>query len=241
MNRGYAGFYNGVYLRSSYEYAYVKYLDFLNIKWQYEVQTYDLGYKIYKPDFFLYDKSNNLLKIVEVKSRDKKAQANAKKKIGEHTKRLWASDSIANQRMIEGLRKSGLSQKGKIKVPREIRICFTCKKEFEALITSKQQVYCCQSCGGRANIRKATLKQMQNREERYELIKQHITDWTCNNKEIIIQTPFNKIKTNLAPLLEEIQIQYGIKDFRIISTAIFNEDRGRKELLQYMKDIANKV
>lgn len=28
-NRGYAGFYNNVYLRSSYEYAYAKYLDFI--------------------------------------------------------------------------------------------------------------------------------------------------------------------------------------------------------------------
>lgn len=77
MNRGYAGYYNGHYLRSSYEYAYAKYLDYLSISWGYEEQLFDLGYKKYKPDFFLYDKDGRLEKIVEVKSRDKKAKGNA--------------------------------------------------------------------------------------------------------------------------------------------------------------------
>ncbi len=51
MNRGYAGFYKGHYLRSSYEYAYAKFLDFHSVQWGYEEQTFDLGYKKYKPDF----------------------------------------------------------------------------------------------------------------------------------------------------------------------------------------------
>ncbi|MFZ3590301.1 hypothetical protein ACOI1C_13860 [Bacillus sp. DJP31] len=45
-----------------------------------------------------------------------------KKKIGEHTKKLWPSDSPAKQRMLEGLKKSGM-KKGYIKTLREKRQC----------------------------------------------------------------------------------------------------------------------
>jgi hypothetical protein len=44
-----------------------------------------------------------------------KHNENTKRRIGEHTKKLWASDSVAKQRMLEGLRKTGLVQKGKLK------------------------------------------------------------------------------------------------------------------------------
>ncbi|EKN69837.1 hypothetical protein BABA_07771 [Neobacillus bataviensis LMG 21833] len=81
MNRGYAGFYKGHYLRSSYEYAYAKYLDFYSIQWTYEEKVFDLGYKLYKPDFFFYDKDNKLEKIVEIKSRNKEAKDNARKSL----------------------------------------------------------------------------------------------------------------------------------------------------------------
>jgi len=42
-----------IYLRSSYELAYVKYLDSKNILWMYEMETFDLGDTTYTPDFFL--------------------------------------------------------------------------------------------------------------------------------------------------------------------------------------------
>ncbi|MEQ6387941.1 hypothetical protein RZN22_01270 [Bacillaceae bacterium S4-13-58] len=179
MNRGYAGFYNGFYLRSSYEYAYAKYLDHHSIQWSYEDDVYDVGNRLYKPDFFFYD-NGKLIKIVEIKSRNKaekerskialkiikekfsidwelisyeellelykdlpfsltstinewinsdktsinksqfgklkghynlKHSDKTKREIGKHTKLLWESDNLTKQRMIEGLRKSGLSQK----------------------------------------------------------------------------------------------------------------------------------
>lgn len=74
LNRGYAGFYKGHYLRSSYEYAYAKYLDYHSIPWSYEDEVFDLGYKKYKPDFFFYDSKGELIKIVEVKSRNREAK-----------------------------------------------------------------------------------------------------------------------------------------------------------------------
>jgi hypothetical protein len=55
VNRGYAGFYRGYYLRSSYEYAYAKYLDFNSIPWSYEEKVFNIGFKQYKPDFFFND------------------------------------------------------------------------------------------------------------------------------------------------------------------------------------------
>lgn len=63
---GYAGFYKGVYLRSSIEYAFAYYLDKNNIEWKYEEKIFDLGDTTYKPDFYIY-KNNKLTEIVEVK------------------------------------------------------------------------------------------------------------------------------------------------------------------------------
>ncbi|MDR6549051.1 restriction endonuclease [Paenibacillus qinlingensis] len=79
MNRGYSGYYRETFLRSSYEYAYARYLDYFGIKWMYEERTYNLGYKDYKPDFFIYDKQNTLIKIVEVKQRNLKVIIKTKK------------------------------------------------------------------------------------------------------------------------------------------------------------------
>lgn len=62
MNRGYAGFYKGFYLRSSYEYAYAVYLDQMFIPWSYEDQVFDIEGKSYKPDFFFYDQFGKLKK-----------------------------------------------------------------------------------------------------------------------------------------------------------------------------------
>jgi hypothetical protein len=306
MNRGYAGYYGEHYLRSSYEYAYAKYLDFYNLLWNYEEITFDLGYKNYKPDFFLYNQNGKLEKIVEIKSRNEKAKndarmallvieerygincellsyeellnlyetlpfsltstltewiesetttihkaafgelnghfnlkhsMNAKKKIGEHTKRLWATDSLSRQRMIEGLRKSGV-KKGYIRIPREKRTCIECMEEFEVIATSPQK-YCNRGCSGKVAIKKATVQYIVKRRNIHQSIKDYIIEWSITNKEKVLSTPLNKIKTNIAPLIYEIEKRYGVKDFRVISKAVFGEDRGRKELIMFMKNVCN--
>lgn len=306
MNRGYAGFYKGYYLRSSYEYAYAKFLDYYSIKWKYEVETFDIGYRLYKPDFFIYNQNGKIEKIVEIKSRDKNAKINAtkalnemkklfslncelvsyeellvlykslpfsltstitewlnsnhttinkaafgklnahynlrhsddtKKRIGEHTKSLWKSDSPSKERMLEGLRKSGM-KKGYIKTPREIRVCDGCKKDFEVLITSSQK-FCSQKCSGKVAMKRATNSYVHKRKCVHQNIKDYIIKWSINNVETVIKTPYNKIQTSLTPLLEDIYTNFGVKDFRVISKAIFGEDRGRKELLKFMKTVCN--
>ena len=302
MNRGYSGFYKNEFLRSSYEYAFAKYLDHFNIKWKYEEKCYDLNRKKYTPDFFIYT-GDILVKIVEVKNRNKKVIEKAeklleelsnmekveteiisyeqlldlyrempyslnstltewidspdttiskrmtgennphfnhshtketKKVIGEHTKKLWLTNPEARKRMIEGLRKSGAVQKGKIKTPREVRICKKCEREFITLINSPQ-IYCNQKCAAKINVQLAMEMYVSNRNETSINIKKLINEWTLENKEMVLNTPYNKITTNLYPLFREIQVRFNVKDMRVISKAIFGKDKGRKELLKYMK------
>jgi len=56
-----------VWLRSSWEYIYAKWLDTNNYKWDVEVMSFNMGDYTYRPDFFIYDNNNNITKIVEVK------------------------------------------------------------------------------------------------------------------------------------------------------------------------------
>jgi hypothetical protein len=137
--------------------------------------------------------------------------------------------------MLEGLKKSGM-KKGYIKTPREKRVCQCCMEGFEVLVTSTQK-YCSQSCAGSVAIKKATDRYLEKRNTIHQSIKDYIIKWSLDNKKIVSQAPLNKIKSTIAPLVDDIQMQFGVKDFRVISKAVFGEDRGRKELLKFMKDV----
>ena len=50
---GKGAYYKEIYMRSSWEVAYAKYLDKNNIKWEYESKVFDLGNATYIPDFYL--------------------------------------------------------------------------------------------------------------------------------------------------------------------------------------------
>jgi hypothetical protein len=54
--------YKGIWMRSSWEVAYAKYLDKNNIKWLYESKVFDLKITGYIPDFYL-SKSNTYIEI----------------------------------------------------------------------------------------------------------------------------------------------------------------------------------
>lgn len=57
-----------VWLRSSWEYIYAKFLDKINANWDVEVDVYKLSDNTsYRPDFYIYDENWNLKKIVEIK------------------------------------------------------------------------------------------------------------------------------------------------------------------------------
>jgi hypothetical protein len=71
-SRGIQGYYYNqsrgkyVWLRSTYEYIYAKWLDRNKIDWDVEQQTYQLEGTTYRPDFFIYE-NDSLVKIVEIK------------------------------------------------------------------------------------------------------------------------------------------------------------------------------
>jgi len=59
----YDSLYQGkIWLRSSYELAYAKYLDSINEIWYYEIKTFDLENMTYTPDFFL-PRENKFIEI----------------------------------------------------------------------------------------------------------------------------------------------------------------------------------
>jgi len=55
--------YKGIYMRSSWEVAYAKYLDKQGTKWEYEPKAFDLGKTSYTPDFYLPERDT----YVEIK------------------------------------------------------------------------------------------------------------------------------------------------------------------------------
>jgi len=308
MNRGYAGFYKDYYLRSSYEYAYAKYLDYHLIPWTYESELYDLGHKIYKPDFFLFDPDGNLNKIIEIKSRNKTAQLNAlndliilsnkinipcelisykellelykdlpfslnsiitewinsdrtslnktakgrlnghfgikhsektKQLIGENTKKRWGANTLSKQRMLEGLKKSGMAQRGKIKTKRTVKKCLRCQKKYTILITSSKK-YCSRKCSGSVAIELATENYILTRKNIHTGIREFVVEWSLSNSETVLWTPLNKISTSILPMIEIIGEKFGVKDLRVITKAVFGKDLGRKKLIDFMKDCVMK-
>ena len=52
---------------------------------------------------------------------------------------------------------------------------------------------------------------MENRNTIHQSIKEYIIEWSIDNKETVTKTPLNKIKTTIAPLLNEIQELFGIR------------------------------
>jgi len=79
-SRGYIGYHitwtgSRVFLRSKVEFIYARVLDHEKIKYKVESMTYCIDGRNYKPDFFLYNETGDLYKIVETKGWDAKATA----------------------------------------------------------------------------------------------------------------------------------------------------------------------
>lgn len=159
-----------------------------------------------------------------------------KERIGKKTKERWDDPEIA-ARMVDGLRKSGKAQLGKIKVPRVVRQCSVCQSNFNTL-TSSSQVYCSQSCAGKTAIKLATEAYVKKRDDLKLEIKEFSINWALSNRDVIQKAPYNRISTCLAPLTEEIYNRYDVKDYRIISKAICGKE-SRKEMMKFLKQIVN--
>ena len=69
---------------------------------------------------------------------------------------------------------------------------------------------------------------LQKRKNIHNEIKIYIIQWTMENQELVLSTPYNKINSTIKPMTEEIIAFMVIKDFRVISKAVFGIDQGRK-------------
>jgi len=78
MINGYSGYYNGIFLRSTLEFAFAYYLDYKELKWAYELKAYDLEDRQYIPDFFILDENDQITSIIETKG-DRLIQSGQKK------------------------------------------------------------------------------------------------------------------------------------------------------------------
>lgn len=303
-NRGYAGFYNGNFLRSSYEFVFANILEFDGTSYTYEEESFDLGFKIYKPDFFLYE-DGNLKKVVEVKSTIKKEieiaskelvalkeiygidgvlisykglsklcrerglkitvlmrdwinsehttinksysgkinphynlkhSDESKKLIGASTRGRWARTPEV---YLEASKKGALRAKklftGQERVERFQKRCPVCDKRF-LVIKSTNKECCSTRCSNTLKSHKGAKVVYDNAKIVRNEIKAYTLEWALNNRELILETPYNKITTNLKILFDDIEDKFGIKDLRIISRAMFGKDKGRKELLRYLKE-----
>ena len=74
INRGIQGYYwnvsqnKYVWLRSSWEFIYAKWLNKNNIKWDIEIKNYRLSDgTLYRPDFFIFNENDVIDKIIEIK------------------------------------------------------------------------------------------------------------------------------------------------------------------------------
>lgn len=171
------------------------------------------------------------------------------KKHNESTKQLIAKkskerfkDSAYKERVInaaiEGNRKTGYAAQKKPRVKRETRTCAYdgCGNEFIVTISSKKR-FCSSPCVSRTVSPLGRDAGRKKSRKHLDQVKEYIDEWAKENKELINETPYNKIKSTLHVLFDDIKQLYNIKDFRIISKAVFGKDMGRKKLLDYLKEI----
>lgn len=310
---GYAGYYRGLYLRSSIEYTFVKYLEYKGINWRYEEKTYDLEGVNYKPDFFIYE-GEELVKIIEIKGSrfieeglrkakdleskigipvklyteedvrkiyrkemednyhnvieewketegvtlgeyDMRGENNpmygvkhseeTKRKISEKAKERFEDPNgkariTQTNKMIESNRKNNFDFLRGERVKRIKVKCEGCGEYFVKKETVDKR-FCNFECFTKSDWNRKRMSKVFNKEiletkERRRSMKNTILMWTEENQERVVKIKLNDIKRNLKPLYDIIEEEYDVVDMRTINKSIFGEDRGRKEMVLYLKD-----
>ena len=171
-----------------------------------------------------------------------KKSASTKNKIGKLKKKDWENKDLANKMML-GLRKATLkwqevSQNNKVEF-----ICPVCKKKILlAPWAFKKKKYCSHKCASKNNI--SYLKALKKREEiinkRNFQIQETINEWAKNNKELVINCPYNQIETCLAPLFNLVYENFNVKDKRTFTIAYCNTN-SRKQFLKELKTFCENI
>ncbi len=124
--------------------------------------------------------------------------------------------------------------------PRVERIninCLLCGNEFVVTLNNpKGRKFCSEHCARVYHGKKGNEVQTKNSDAHLKLVKEYIYNWSLDNRELVLNTPYNKISTTLNALFEQIENKYNIKDKRTISKAIFGKDKGRKKTLLHLKE-----
>ncbi|KXS45388.1 MAG: Uncharacterized protein AWU54_405 [Candidatus Frackibacter sp. T328-2] len=302
MVRGYSGYYKDVYLRSSLEFAYAYYLDFIGEEWIYEYMNYDLfNGRVYKPDFFIIN-YGDIDKIIEVKGETNKEEGKEVKKqfealynipleiisrkdlikiydksmpisledarvmfreeygatlisdvsgknnphydiphteetkavISEKAKKRW-EDEEYREKMKKAFEEREITG-GYQKTEREMRVCEVCGKGFEVMITSSYKC-CSKKCGSILGAEKARAMKADKKKLERRVIRDSAEDWALENKDVVLNTPYNRISSGLQSLYQLLEDNLDIKDERTVSRAFGVE--GRKELLGILKNLVS--
>lgn len=244
--RSFAARYKGMLIRTTLEYLLIKAFEALDIRYIYEplyLQT--LSGKRYKPDFYLPDTTE----YIEVKP--KKYIQETEKFSGLNIK-IILEDEVYDLVEKAGLSRAELSKewRNNAEIGPYGSITFKdvicpCGNSFKVTTTSNRvRKYCSNSCSAmeehrKINAIKGAQQEKDNQQQIYNEIKQVIDIFAINNPDLVLQTQYNKISG--LPVWSILYKSTGIKDMRIYSKALFGIDMGRKELLRYMKNIAENI
>jgi hypothetical protein len=166
------------------------------------------------------------------------ANAETRRKISEKARQRCKEGRHNAQQLIEYNRSNGWEAMRIPRSERTERLCSYCGASFIVTTFSKRK-YCTHICAVRASSPKGASVLKNKAKKRAIFVKLFILDWVKEHEELVLSTHLNKITTTLHELFSEIENRFGIKDLRIISKAMFGEDRGRKELLHDLKDVAS--
>lgn len=167
-----------------------------------------------------------------------------RRKIGDKTRLRWENNPEQASLMREGLVKATEVWKEMNQAKRSIKFCLICGKLFEVANWNHKQKYCSVRCKredtsswlnyqkGVDCAREANIKKSQNT---LREIKNISLDWALNNKEVVLNIPYNRISPNLKPLFEIIKENTGIVDARTIAKGICGKT-SKKEMLSFLKD-----
>lgn len=168
----------------------------------------------------------------------KKSDA-TKRLISEQSRKNWENENCAS-RMKDGLNKGIITWKNICADNRVTIVCAACGKSFcVPPYMSKTRKFCSQKCSSSCSFEKGLeraneLNLIANTTRRNHF-RDSIMKWANENRDIVIDCPYNKISTQL----HEIQIiasnTLGATDWRSICLAICG-CTSKKKLLQFMKE-----
>lgn len=233
-------------IRSTLEYLLIKAYEALNISYIYEpLYLITESGKRYKPDFYLPDTNE----YIEVKP--KRYIEETEKFRGLNIRIVLETEVYA---LVEtaGLDRYILSKEWRSQAEigpygsitfKDI-IC-PCGNIFKVSTAVKsQRKYCSSNCNAMKEHRILQSKrgakiEKDNQQPLYDKIVEMLKQFSITHAKLVLDTQYNKL--GRLSIWNTLYEETGIKDMRVYSKAVFGKDLGRKELLRYMKNIAENI